>query len=332
MKVDSLKFSRKAATALLLCTGLVANQPLDLWAESGSTSAVQKEDLRHNSKVGNWVNMEDIRYNNPASAYHGQNLRLTVEGVVPNADGTWKREDLLFSDTIRSWYDFPLYKVFYFDQVQSEKRNSAGKCTSTDFLGSTKGSNDNLYIFRLAETYLLRAEARLYQNNPSGAASDLNELRKRAKCSQYYNGNVNIGDIMNERGRELYMEEFRHAELVRVSMIMANHNIPDEWDNTYDAATWDKQEGTDRNGGSYWYQRVMHYNYYNRGGAINSGTYGPFEFLIGKHNLYWPIKKRSIEANKKGRLWQNYGYEGYDESIPVWQTWEEAVADEDNAG
>ena len=41
MKVDSLKFSRKATTALLLCTGLVANQPLDLWAESGSTDAVQ---------------------------------------------------------------------------------------------------------------------------------------------------------------------------------------------------------------------------------------------------------------------------------------------------
>lgn len=300
-----------------------------MWVVDGEED---KEDLRHNSKVGNWVNMEDIRYNNPASAYHGQNLRLTKEGAVPNPDGTWKREDLLFPDTLRSWFDFPLYKYYYFDQVQSERKNAAGKCTSTDFQGSTKGSNGNLYIFRLAETYLLRAEARLYQNNLSGAASDLNELRRRAKCSRFYGGSVNIGDIMNERGRELYMEEFRHSELVRVSMIMAKNGIPDEWGNTYSESNWDKQEGTDRNGGSYWYQRLMHYNYYNRDGAINSGKWGPFEFLMGKHNLYWPIKKSAIEANKKGQLWQNYGYEGYDESIPVWQTWQEAVADEDIAG
>ena len=36
MKVDSFKFSRKATTALLLCTGLVASQPLFLWAEEGN--------------------------------------------------------------------------------------------------------------------------------------------------------------------------------------------------------------------------------------------------------------------------------------------------------
>lgn len=41
MKVDSFKFSRKATTALLLCTGLVAGLPHGLWAEN-SISVVQK--------------------------------------------------------------------------------------------------------------------------------------------------------------------------------------------------------------------------------------------------------------------------------------------------
>ena len=36
MKVDSFRFSRKATTALLLCTGLVVSQPLSLWAEEGN--------------------------------------------------------------------------------------------------------------------------------------------------------------------------------------------------------------------------------------------------------------------------------------------------------
>jgi hypothetical protein len=28
-------------------------------------------------------------------------------------------------------------------------------------------------------------------------------------------------------------------------------------------------------------------------------------------------------------LRQNYGYDGYDESVPMWTNWEDAVADED---
>lgn len=294
-----------------------------MWVVNG---VEDNEDLRHNSKVGNWVNMEDLTYNDKSSEYYGQHVRLNKEGTQPLPDGTWHRDDLLFPDTLRCYFDFPLYKYYYYDKVKEDQIDKNGKPSADDFQGSTKGGNGNLYIYRLAETYLLRAEAKLYQGKD--ATSDLNELRKRAHCSQLYTGSVNIGDIMNERGRELYMEEFRHAELVRVSMILANTGISDEWGNTYSAQNWDKQEGTDRDGGSYWYQRLIHYSYYNRG-AINSGTKGPFDFLMGKHNLYWPIKKSAIEANKKGQLKQNFGYEGYDASVPVWDNWQDAVADED---
>ena len=86
--------------------------------------------------------------------------------------------------------------------LDAEKEASLG---SNDFRGATLGSNGNCYIFRLAETYLLRAEARLYQGNAGGAAADVNETRKRANAKYMY-PTVNIGDIMNERARELYME------------------------------------------------------------------------------------------------------------------------------
>ena len=290
-----------------------------MWCVNG---VEDKEDLRHNSTVGNWVNMEDMTYNNPSSAYHGQHIRFAKDGAVPNADGSWNYDDIYTRDTIRSWFDFPHYKLYHVDRTREDNLGS------TDCQGATLGASNNMYQFRLAETYLLRAEAKLYQGKGGEATADLNKLRERAKCSQFYKGAVNIGDIMNERGRELYMEEFRHMELVRVSMILANTGIADEWGNTYDKNTWDKQSGLDRTGGSYWYQRLMHYSYYNRGYTISSGKATAIDYKMDKHNLYWPIPQSAIDANKKGQLKQNFDYSGYDESVNVWQTWQEAVEDE----
>lgn len=47
MKSETFKFSRKATTALLLCTGLAASQPLSLWAEndSGAVQIVQQQKI-----------------------------------------------------------------------------------------------------------------------------------------------------------------------------------------------------------------------------------------------------------------------------------------------
>ena len=52
-------------------------------------------------------------------------------------------------------------------------------------------------------------------------------------------------------------------------------------------------------------------------------------YIIDKKNMYWPIPEKEITANNKGQLWQNYGYTGYDPSIPMWDNWGDAVADQD---
>ncbi len=207
--------------------------------------------------------------------------------------------------------------------LDAEKEASLG---SNDFQGATLGSNGNCYIFRLAETYLLRAEARLYQGNAGGAAADVNEVRKRANAKYMY-PTVNIGDIMNERARELYMEEFRKAELGRVSMILANTGIPDEWGNVYDKETWNKQNGTDRTGGSYWYQRLMHYSFYNSPDVPFKSGGIEITYKMDKHNLYWPIPHFAETANSEAKLWQNFGYDGYDPNCKMWATWQEADED-----
>jgi hypothetical protein len=197
---------------------------------------------------------------------------------------------------------------------------------------SGKGANGDMYLFRLAETYLLRAEARLYQGNASGAADDVNAIRRRANAKKMYTGaEMNIGVIMSERARELYLEEFRQAEMARVSWCLARSGVADEWGNKYDLNTWDKQEGTDLNGGSYWYRRCTTYNVFNHDYGKGQQGNQTYEYKINKHNLFWPVPNSAITANNKGQLRQNFGYDGYDESIPMWTNWEDAVADEESA-
>ena len=50
----------------------------------------------------------------------------------------------------------------------------------TRFLGDGESSNEYLTVFRLAEMYLIRAEARARQGNITGAQEDLNRVRARA--------------------------------------------------------------------------------------------------------------------------------------------------------
>lgn len=283
-----------------------------MWVVNGTEDT---QDLRHNSEVGNWVRMEDLKCNNKASVDFGKPLKLIKD------DGS-----LACSDTIRRWYDFPHYKFFLDDPV-----NEANVNGSDGLRGATNGGIADWYLYRLAEAYLLRAEAKFYMDeNDMTIKDDLNELRKRAKCSQLYEGKVTIGDIMNERARELYWEEWRNVELKRVSLCLARSGKPDEWGNTYNLETFDKQSGTDAEGGSYWYQRINHYSLYNKGPiSINATGNSTPNYTMDKKNMYWPIPHTAITANKSGDLAQNYGYDGYDPSTPKWDNWEDAVADED---
>ncbi|MFT4153109.1 RagB/SusD family nutrient uptake outer membrane protein [Parafilimonas sp.] len=264
-----------------------------LWEVNGVEDT---DDLRHNSSVGNWARMDSLKYNDPSDVtYYGQNLRL------------YNGSTLLCTDTVRDWFDWPHYKVFVTDP------DHTASTTSTN----NKGGAANWYCYRLAETYLLRAEAEFYKGDVSAATADVNIIRSRAGCSQLYS-TVTIGDIVNERARELYMEEWRHTELSRISYCLALSGKSDEWGNTYST--------TSLSDNSYWYQRIQHYSdYYNKGNVTVKGRY----YTIDPHNIYLPVPQDAIDANLYGTLWQNKGYDGYDAGISMWTNWEDAVADED---
>ncbi|MBC7923856.1 MAG: RagB/SusD family nutrient uptake outer membrane protein [Ferruginibacter sp.] len=77
--------------------------------------------------------------------------------------------------------------------------------------------DDPAYLIRLAELYLIRAEARAQQNNLAGALADLNAVRKRAGLAEATAATPEAVQlaIENERRIEFAFEAHRWFDLVR---------------------------------------------------------------------------------------------------------------------
>ncbi|CAM4138343.1 Starch-binding associating with outer membrane [Pedobacter westerhofensis] len=75
------------------------------------------------------------------------------------------------------------------------------------------------YMFRLAETYLIRAEAYMRLGNLGNAAADINVIRTRANATPVAAANVTIDYILDERMRELGVEEKRRLTLARLGLV-----------------------------------------------------------------------------------------------------------------
>ncbi|MCR4853014.1 MAG: RagB/SusD family nutrient uptake outer membrane protein [Prevotella sp.] len=137
-------------------------------------------------------------------------------------------------------------------------------------------------LMRLADAYLLRAEARIQQGNTAGAAEDINVLRDRAfKQYRTETGNATAGAVtasemtmdflLDERIRELVGEENRRYTLCRTGKLADRVKMMmDKW-----------AEGTDS-------KKIT---------GFNAST----------HCLL-PIPLSEIQLNKDAELQQNPGY------------------------
>lgn len=93
---------------------------------------------------------------------------------------------------------------------------------------SSRQYNDQVYL-RLAETYLLKAEAQLLLGFPDEAAKTVNIIRQRAQASPVSAADIDIDFILDERSRELVGEEHRRYTLLRTGkwlerVQLYNHN------------------------------------------------------------------------------------------------------------
>ncbi len=218
----------------------------------------------------NWVDIHELRYNNPNSKDFGKpiNTKYLANQI----------------DTFKHVYAMPHY-IMYVPQ--------------DDPKAQPFGGHGDWYVFRLADTYLLRAEAYFWKNQLAQAAEDINKVRLRARALPIVANEVTLDFIMDERARELFAEEPRHSELVRVSYIAAKSGF-----SGYNLTGFSQK--------NYYYDRVMKYNntYEKKIELLgNVANLAPFHVL-------WPIPSKVITANTLGVINQNEGYDGAAQNVP----------------
>lgn len=196
-------------------------------------------------------------YNNPADKeYFGKPiLTRKVNGnlVILKNDGT---PTAIVLDTLRQYYP-------YFRKIEGAPIN-----------GNTLSGNTakDFSRMRVAETYLLRAEAYFRKGDLTNAAKDINVVRARAKASLISSSEVTEDFILDERTRELIVEEPRLRTLIRMGRLV---------------------------------DRVRKYN--SAPSVANGPSSGK---TIQDFNRYWPIPQKVIDANTGAKLEQNPGYPG----------------------
>lgn len=169
---------------------------------------------------GNWNN--DIRnapnnikrnfyFDNPASSFDKEKINFDL---YPSTAGRNRKLDTC-------QYIYPFFMKFH-DPLN----------VTDNFATSGNGANyADFYAMRLAETYLLRAEAYIESGNPDGALKDINAVRARSGASPAEISDINIDYLLDERIRELYGEECRHFVLRRtgklVERVRKYNNNPD---------------------------------------------------------------------------------------------------------
>jgi len=90
--------------------------------------------------------------------------------------------------------------------------------------------SNNLVLERLADIYLLRAEARFKNNNQAGALTDLNFVRQRAQLADFSGSGEDLfNEILDERRRELLGEGYTAYDIIRMGKLQ--YLFPDAYSN-----------------------------------------------------------------------------------------------------
>ena len=143
-------------------------------------------------------------------------------------------------------------------------------------------NNTNFCLARLAEAYLLYAEAALATGNSAEALKYVNKIQERAG-SKTISTSVDLQTIMDEKQYELWFEGCRWFDIVRWGIAKQCYdkvldNIPLQWDEYF------------QSGGTKPHKLVykIHHPFAEAGIKL--------EFVAGK-NEYWPIPQTVIEVN-----------------------------------
>jgi starch-binding outer membrane protein, SusD/RagB family len=142
----------------------------------------------------------DFYWDNPASAYYKQKVDFSLYPASAGRDP--------IKDTCQ--YIFPYFMKF---------ADPLNHFTNPDRSGGGYNHKDN-YALRLAETYLLRAEAYVNLGENDKAADDINVIRERSNATPISPAEATIDFVLDERVRELWGEEQRQITLRRTGKLV----------------------------------------------------------------------------------------------------------------
>ena len=131
----------------------------------------------------------------------------------------------------RNWYyNNPKLPELYGKKHTITANNiSRGHCYETitkfDYMPSESdptfnGGMKDKTRFRLGETYLLLAEAYINQDKINEATEAINEVRKRANATLAQVSEVDMDYLLDERIRELIVEEMRRFTFIRTGKLL----------------------------------------------------------------------------------------------------------------
>ena len=166
-----------------------------VWERSGWDQDIRN--AKHNF-------IRDVKVNNPSNQYNG---KWVVADKIP-------RVIAVDTDTLRNW--FPFVGKAITPSADPKDLWLTDQTVPGSLTGLAQTTFRKHYQIRLAETYLLRAEAYLGKGDAINAANDLNVVRKRAQAPNVAPDKVDIDYILDERLRELNFEELRLATLNRL--------------------------------------------------------------------------------------------------------------------
>lgn len=169
---------------------------------------------------------------NNATATPESILETSYSSVYPNEHrDSWQPQD---KGGTRRWFpSAPFVTAVTNPELGGNRSELVAKTADGRWYGNlyyrSNPKTDPSYILRLAEQYLIRAEARAHLNDINGALEDLNEIRKRADLAP--SGASTQEDLLlaieQERRFEFAFEPHRWFDLVRTGRADEVLNVTD---------------------------------------------------------------------------------------------------------
>lgn len=149
-------------------------------------------------------------------------------------DGSWEQPDPTKPEKRVDPDGAPLNFLSSLEQIgPSALREEGARISKWEYaMGATDNMSNDFAVYRYADVLLMKAEALARKNNSGTDAQALalvNQIRARADVPDLTtlngpisfameDGDVFLGELFNERGREMFYEKFRRSDLIRFGL------------------------------------------------------------------------------------------------------------------